>query len=159
MHRNTYLLVSVLAVVAALVIGVNVGRNVTNSDTDNRVEQVPSVTQAPLEASTMRYQNAFCKVEFDYPASLAVFESASGSAAFTGANAGEGILLTCQQNIPRPDVGEENTEEVRIGSVAATLYRDSVDSLIFRHPATKLDVFIASAPQMLQKIIETLRTF
>lgn len=154
MHRNTYLLVSALAVIAALVVGVNIGRQSHPPPSPISPSPAPPATPPPL--ATKPYRNAYCNVAFDYPSSLTVFENASGSAAFTGSNADDGILLTCQKNIPRPSVPEENTEELRIGSVSAKLYRDSVDTLIFRHPGTKLDVFLAGTGEVLRKLISTL---
>lgn len=171
MHRNTYLLVSVLAVIAALVIGVNIGRNVNQSDTiqiQKSKSSVPNVTLLP-EATTSAvksYRNAFCKVAFDYPASFTFLESASGSAAFTGPATDDGILLTCQKDIPRPAITEENIEDIRIGSIAAKLYHaqsgkdgSPIDSLIFRHPATRLDVFLAGSGEIFQNLLKTLAIF
>lgn len=168
MHRNTYLLISALAVIAALLIGVNIGRQFFPSET-TQTQGSPTTTLRPtpsLEATTSAikpYRNAFCKVAFDYPGNFALLESASGSAAFTGPAAGDGILLTCQKEIPRPAITKENIEDIRIGSVAAKLYHTqlqkdgtSIDSLIFRHPATKLDVFLAGTGEVFQKLLKTL---
>lgn len=150
MHRNTYLLVSVLAVIAALVIGVNMGRRVVQP----QEVPLPSSPTATTRPSPRSYRNEFCKVTFDYRDGLTLLENASGSAAFTGPSAEDGILLTCQKDIPRP-AGEG--EAVRIGTVAATLYHDSVDTLIFRHPGTKLDVLLAGTRETLKNILATLK--
>lgn len=152
MHRNTYLLVSTLAVIAALVVGVNIGRQFGES----QVSVTPSITPTPtlLTTATRSYKNAYCKIAFDYPGALTVLENASGSAAFTGADGGDGMLLMCQKDIPRP---EGEGEDVRIGSVAATLYHDSVDTLIFRHPGTKLDVLLAGSADMIRSLLSTFR--
>lgn len=152
MHKNTYLLVSILAVVAALVIGVNIGRQVKTPQTT----QLPSTpTPTTVAASiTKSYSNSFCKVAFDYPASFTFLESASGSAAFTNPKGGDGIILTCQKDIPRPAETKETVEDVRIGSVAATLYNNQ--SLIFRHPGTKLDVFLAGTGEVFINLLKTL---
>ena len=154
MHKNTYLLVSILAVVAALVIGVNIGRQVKVPQTIlSQLSPTPTFVP-PL--TTKPYRNSFCKVAFDYPASFTFLESASGSAAFTNPNGDDGILMTCQKDIPRPAIAEEKIEDIRIGSVSAKLYRDSVDSLIFRHPATRLDVFLAGTGEVFQNLLKTL---
>lgn len=162
MHRNTYLLVSVLAVIAALVIGVNIGRQIKTQDT-LQPQSLPSPSPKIIVASVKPYLNSFCKVTFTYPATLTVLENASGSAAFTGPAAGDGILLTCQKEIPRPAITQENVEELRIGSVAAKLYHTQsdkdgtpIDSLIFRHPGTKLDVFLAGSGEIFQNLLKTL---
>lgn len=151
MHKNTYLLVSILAVVAALVIGVNIGRQGATQQT----VQLPSTPiPTPMAASTTTsYSNSFCKVAFDYPASYTFLENASGSAAFTNPNGDDGIILTCQKDIPRPAETKETAQDVRIGSVAAKLYNNQ--SLIFRHPGTKLDVFLAGSGEVFRKLISS----
>lgn len=151
MHKNTYLLVSILAVVAALVIGVNIGRQVKTPQTT----QLPSTpTPTTVAASiTKPYSNSFCKVAFDYPASFTFLESTTGSAAFTNPKGDDGIILTCQKDIPRPAETRETVEDVRIGSVAAKLYNNQ--SLIFRHPVTKLDVFLAGTGEEFRKLISS----
>lgn len=166
MHRNTYLVVSGLAVIAALVVGVNMGRKfalpVPALPTSPTV--TPSLAQSKAVAATTKpYRNAICKVAFDYPGTLTVLENASGSAAFSGSGGDDGILLTCQKDIPRPAMTQENTEDIRIGSVSAKLYHTqeasdgaAIDSLIFRHPATRLDVFLAGTGEAFRKLITTL---
>ncbi|MBI5621195.1 hypothetical protein HY949_05410 [Candidatus Gottesmanbacteria bacterium] len=166
MHRNTLLLVSALAVIAALLLGINIGRRFqsTNGNTTALTPSVPPVPSgSPAAAHVKSYVNAFCKIAFEYPVSLTVFENASGSAAFTGKNADEGILLTCQKDIPRPSFSLDDTEALRIGSVAATLFHTktasegaTIDSLIFRHPATRLDVFLAGSGEAFRKLISTI---
>lgn len=176
MHRNTYLLVSLLAVIAALLIGVNVGRQfIPSSPSSSLVSPTPSVLPSgqPAQTNLKTYRNTFCKVAFDYPMALTVLENASGSAAFTqphsneagftGTNPDDGILLTCQKDIPKPTVSEGSSEEMRVGTIAAKLYHTqsasdgaSIDSLIFRHPGIKLDVFLAGTGDAFRKLISSI---
>lgn len=157
MHRNTYLLVSVLAVIAALVIGINIGRQVATPPSPTPTPIVTPPQEEVIISKTKPYRNEFCKVAFDYPDNFALLENASGSAAFSGPAADEGILLTCQKDIPRPEIAQENVEEIRIGTVAAKLYNNQ--SLIFRHPGTKLDVFLAGSGEIFQNLLKTLTIF
>lgn len=172
--RNTYLFISILAVIAALMIGINIGRQFPVSDAG--ISPLPSPvtpTIQMVESVTKNYRNNFCKVAFDYPGTFTIFENASGSAAFTqpqrrgagftGSTTDDGIILTCQKDIPRPGVSSQSMETVRIGSVAATLYHTqtasdgaSIDSLIFRHPMTKLDVFLAGTGEVFRKLISSI---
>ena len=167
MHRNTLLLVGTLAVIAALLLGINIGRRFqsTNGNTTALTPSVPPVPSgSPAAAQVKSYVNAFCKIGFDYPAGLTVLENASGSAALSGKSAEEGILLTCQKDIPRPPSSEGDSEDLRIGSVSATLFHTrtasdgaSIDSLIFRHPATRLDVFLAGSGETFRNLISTIQ--
>lgn len=164
MHRNTYLLVSFLAVIAALVVGVNIGRVASPSPASQAPTQItgiPSPTPAGPQVKT--YNNASCRVRFEYPDTFTQLESASQAAAFRGAKDGEGLLFTCQKDIPRPSVTEENMEDVRISSVSGTIYHTQstgdgtvIDSLIIRHPATKLDIFLAGSGQVFKDVVSTL---
>ncbi|MDP1723038.1 MAG: hypothetical protein Q8L37_07670 [Candidatus Gottesmanbacteria bacterium] len=166
MYRNTYLLVSLLAVIAALLIGVNLGRKLTPATPSSSISfPTPTVltTGQSIPSDVKPYRNSFCNVAFDYPASLRVLENASGSAAFTGNNPDDGILMTCQKNIPKPMVSESSIEDIRVGTTAAKLYHTqlatdsaSVDSLIFRHPGTKLDVFLAGRGEAFRKLISSI---
>ncbi len=168
MHRNTFLLMSLLAIFAALIVGVNIGRQFPlSAPTQTQPSSTPTLRPAlPAQTTTSAtkpYRNTFCKVAFDYPGTLTLLESASGSAAFTSSSAKDGILLTCQKDIPRPAISQENSEDIRIGSVTAKLYHSqsasdgaSIDTLIFRHPATKLDVFLAGTGEVFQNLLKTL---
>ncbi|MEK7141503.1 MAG: hypothetical protein AAB800_03080 [Patescibacteria group bacterium] len=166
MHRNTYFLVILLAVIAALLIGINVGRQFGSSEkllTTVSPTPTPDSSSTTKADSTTSYRNTFCKVAFDYPFPLTVLENASGSAAFTGTNPDDGILLTCQKDIPKPALSTESKEAIRIGTIAATLYHTpsaspgaSIDSLIFRHPGTKLDIFLAGSGEAFRKLISSI---
>ncbi len=168
MHRNTYFLVSILAVLAALVVGVNIGRMAappptSQSSTQDESGPTPSVISTPSEPQLKTYRNSYCRIRFDYPDNYTQLESASQAAAFRGPGRGEGILLTCQKDIPRPSVTQENIEDIRISSVSGKIYHTQsakdgtiVDSLIVRHPVTKLDIFLAGSGQVFKDVVSTL---
>lgn len=167
MQRNTYFLIGALAVIAALVVGVHIGRQSRLPDSSLTLATPPPspvVTPVPVtQAPAKGYRNVFCRVGFDYPSTFTLLESATGSAAFTGPGGQDGMLLTCQKDIPRPSITPENIEDIRIGSVSAKLYHTqsakdgtAIDSLIFRHPGTKLDVFLAGTGEMFRTTISTI---
>ena len=164
MHRNTYLLVSFLAVIAALIVGVNIGRMTIPSLTPQAPPQATvTSTPTPSRPQVKTYNNPYCRVRFEYPVTFTQLESASQAAAFRGPEDGDGILFTCQKDIPRPSVTEENMEDVRISSVSGKIYHTKstkdetvVDSLIIRHPTTKLDIFLAGRGKIFKDIVSTL---
>ena len=171
MPRNTYLLVSVLAVIVALVVGVNIGRRVGNPSGKPTISQTPaasSVSPSPgpiAVANTEVYTNPFCRISFDYPAGYTKLDSATTSAAFTDpVNQNNGVLVTCQKNIPRPAVAEENIETTNVGSVSAKIFHatspkdgTAIDSFIVRHPKTGLDIFIAGIGPAFHQITKSLK--
>lgn len=166
MHRNTYLLVSILAVIAALVVGVNIGRMASSSPTTQapiEVQIIPSPNPTPSGPQVKTYRNSYCQISVEYPDSFTQLESASQAAAFRGPGAGAGILLTCQKDIPRPSVTQENIEDILISSVSGKIYHTKstkdgtvVDSLIIRHPKTKLDIFVAGSGQVFRDVVSSL---
>lgn len=160
MHRNTYLLVIVLAVFAALLIGVNIGK---------RLQKQPASPSAPTPiptTSTKIYMNTYCGFSLSYPASYTVLENASGSAILHNtADKTESITLTCQKAIPRPALPSDKIETFVLSdsSMSATLYHDSsgrdgtpIDVLIFRHPRG-MDIFIAGYGEAFNAAIKTLQ--
>lgn len=164
MHRNTYLLVSVLAAIAALIMGVHIGRSSMRSEERAHVPS-PTPLAAAVSAAPKPYRNDFCRVTFEYPEGMSILENASGSAVFTGPGANDRMILICQRDIPKPASLGEDSESIRIGSVAATLYRSApsaqegaaLDTLIVRHPGTRLDVFLAGTSAVIRSILPTFR--
>lgn len=176
MYRNTFLLICALAIFTALLVGIKIGRTYQSKDGSEAATSSPGQVRQPQPQTgpgPKPYTNAFCKLSFEYPSTFKVLENASGSAAFipdqsesskrTGPSAEEGILLTCQRYIPRPPLNGSQKEDIRIGSVSASLYHTktasdsaTMDSLIFRHPGTKLDVFLAGTGETFLQLISSI---
>ena len=159
MQRNTYLLLVGLAIFAALVIGVNIGRRSLPSQAVP--DPTPTVSQAPPLVS---YRSAACGVSFSYPENFLLLDSASKSAILTSPEGGtDAIILTCQKAIPRPALTQDKTESVTIGSVSATLYHDTtpkdgqpIDILIFTNPQTGDDVLLSGMGSGFRGAIQSL---
>lgn len=159
MHRNTLLLVAFLAVIASLLIGFNVGRGLTKT---------PQPTPTPLPSPTIGYlQASACGVSFTYPNFLKGMESStSGAILVSTTNPNDSIVIVCQEDIPRVPLPPEKIETITItgtASVSAKLYHDTsqkdgapIDKLIFTHPKTKLDVFIAGFGPVFRDLIASL---
>lgn len=80
------------------------------------------------------------------------------------------IIVVCQQEIPRIALTPDLIESVIIraasgsASVSATMYHDTsekdgskIDKIIFTHPKTTLDVFIAGFGPVYRQFIATLQ--
>lgn len=167
MHRNTYILISILAVVAALVIGVNIGKKFSKTPEVVPVSVTPTPTQTPIKLET--YSDPYCGISFSYPSTLSVLDSASGSALLTNAkDTSESVAVACQDEIPRPPLVAEKIESLILpdgeATIAAKLYHDAspkdgspIDALIFRHPKKKMDVFIAGFGETFNELIKTVQ--
>lgn len=164
MHRNTYLLVLFLAVLAALVIGVNFGRRFTRAPTSPPASPTPTPTLAATP-ETSRLTNTYCGLSLDYPRNFTKLETASGSAVLINPqNPAESVVLICQKDIPRPPLPPEKIETVTFGTTSAKLYHDvsakdgkPTDSLIFRHPKNSLDIFIGGYGAVFNEVIRSLK--
>jgi hypothetical protein len=171
MHRNTYLLVTFLAIFAALLVGVNLGRKIAPSKESSAVSitATPSpIAAPPVTRST--YKNTFCGFSFQFPDTLTKLEDASGSALFVETSTTKQILaVACQKDIPRPPLVPEKIETLSFSSspgaasISAKLYHDAsakdgtpVDALIFRNPKTGLDVYIAGFGDTYNEVLSTL---
>ncbi len=166
MYRNTYLLVSILAVVAALVVGVNVGKKITP-------QQAPTPTPAPTptsEKTTEIFTSALCGFSLEYPKTFTLMEGASGSAIINHPeDKAQSIVATCQKDIPGIPLPPEKIESFFVptsvgASVSAKLYHDAsakdgtpIDVLLFTHPTSGLDIFIAGFGPAFDAAIKTLR--
>lgn len=164
MPRNTFIFVSILAIIAALVVGVNVGRSFSRTETPNIpavLSPTPFVTPTPIP---MTYTNSYCGISFQIPESFLILDTASGSAVLSNPTDGkDSIILVCQTGIPRPPLAADKIETITIASTSARLYHDAsakddipIDKLIFRHPTKRLDILISGFSSTFQHIIQSL---
>jgi len=168
MHRNTYLLVIFLAVFAALVVGVNIGRQLTSTRqtaSDAPLSPTPLPTLAPV-----LYTNSVCGFTLSYPAALTMIGNATESAILTNTkDTTQSVIIACQKDIPRPALMPTRVETLLIANphgatISAKLYHDSsakdgspIDELIFRNPKNGIDIFVAGIGDTYQQVIQTIQ--
>lgn len=163
MPKNTFLLIALLAVVAALIIGVNIGKkfnpSAENTQPINPVSPSPSVTPTP-ELSQFRG----CGISLFYPKSFSKLDIETGGAMLINTtDTKQSIAIACQKDIPRPALVAEKIEYVKIGSISATLYHDAsekdgalINKLIFKHPKTGQDIYISGLGETYSSAITSL---
>jgi hypothetical protein len=169
MHRNTYLLVTVLAVFAALVVGVNIGKTLKPTvETPAALSPTPT---PPRTTEPMVYTNTSCGFALTFPSTLTLMDSATRSALLIHeSDTEQSVALACQADIPRPPLTGDKIEtltlynEAKTASVTARLYHDAsandgtpIDQLIFTHPTTSMDVFIAGFGETFDQLIKTIK--
>ncbi len=165
MPKNTLKFVSALAVIAALLVGINIGRSMNRQDA-----AIPSPTPILTPTPTPGLvSGSACGVTYRYPNSLTPMEStASGVILADIKNPESSIIIACQTDIPRVPLTPDRIETMTISggsgpaSVSARLYHDAsakdgtpIDKLIFSHPTTGLDVFIAGFGPVFNALIAT----
>lgn len=169
MYKNTFLFISFLAVVSALIIGVNIGKRLSSQSIpeNNVVTANPSPTAMALPTATpkfLTYENTYCGISFRYPLDMKYVESASSSALFTSsAEPRQSFAVACQPEIPAPPLDENSIEVRKIASLSAFLYHDAnpkdgspIDKLIFHNPAASLDIVLAGYGPVFTQVIDSL---
>lgn len=166
MPRNTFLVVIALAVLAALVVGVNIGKRLSNAPSAPPSVTTPTLSPTPTPIQPVTYTSNTCGVSFDYPADFIKQEaSESAGALITDPKDPKTmIVVACQKNIPRVPLPPERIETIRIASISAKLYHDRslkdgtpIDKLIFYNPKTKLDVFLAGLGPVFDAAVASLK--
>jgi hypothetical protein len=179
MHRNTFVFVIFLAVLSAVIAGINISNRMhppeiipiptpisQSNDASPTIPTEDSSTTEPANGKKqMRtYTNDYCGVSLSYdPSILKSNEEASDSATFTNVtNPDDTILLACATEIPRPPLTQENIETVLVASLSADLYHDSsakdgtkIDAVIFTHPKNSRDILIAGYGKMYEELLLT----
>lgn len=165
--RNTILVISFLAIIAALLVGFNLGRRFQRETNGAPTSPSPIPTR-PLPKINS-YQNTYCGISLDYPDSLTKLEATTGAMFVDPQNASNSVALACQEEIPRPTLVPERIETVDLvatsgASISAKLYHDAsekdgspLDKLIFTNPKTGLDIFIAGFGSAFSQVISSLK--
>ena len=168
MHRNTYLVVVILAVFAALLIGMNIGKRLQKSPSLSVVPVAPTSTPPP-EIAMQTYTDVYCGFSLTYPSNFTVLENASGSAILNNpVDKTQSITLTCQKSIPKPALTADKIETLTIpatsgATLSAKLYHDTsakdgtpINVIIFTHPTNGMEGFVAGYGSAFDAAIKTL---
>ncbi len=160
MHRNTFLLVLILAIVAALLVGVNIGRKFSP-----QVEEVPSLSPTPIPTQppqTTLFTSPNCGITLTLPQGTTVKAEATNSAQFVSPDSSV-VLFACEKEIPRTALPAEKIETIQVASISAKLYHTKsakdgtpFDALIFRNPNTAMDIYIAGLGSTFSAIIKSI---
>ncbi len=160
MHKNTFILVVLLAVIASLLVGFNVGKKINQEPTAATPAVTPTASPTPKLLNMRPYTNLDCGVSLSYPESFQVKE-ATRSATFTSDT--DTIVLACQKDIPSIAVSEDNKETVQIGSMSGILYHTAtpkdgrpIDVFLLTHPKTGMDILISGIGMGFNAMINSL---
>lgn len=160
MHRNTFLLVLILSIVAALLIGVNIGRKFSNP-----TEEIALVTPTPIPTKSPQptlFTSTNCGISLTLPPGTTVEAEATNGAQFVSPDASV-VVFGCEKEIPRIAIPTEKIETVRVASVSAKLYHTTspkdgtpFDALIFTNPTNTMDVYLAGLGSTFSAIIRSI---
>lgn len=159
MHRNTFLLVLILAVVAALLVGVNIGRKFTPP-----VEVIASPSPTPILTAPLQttFTSPNCGISLTLPPGTTVAAEATNGAQFVSPDSTV-VLLGCEKEIPKPAIPADKIETIQIASISAKLYHTTstkdgtpFDALIFRNPTTEMDIYLAGLGSTFSAILRSI---
>ncbi len=165
MHRNTVFFIGFLAVLAAVLVGINIGRRIPQVS-PTLIPPSPISSPASLQPVVSLSNQAdsrleICGLSFSYEPGFTLKQS-SNAAELAGSN--ETIRVVCTAEIPRPPLPPEKMEEITLDGVKTTLYHDAsakdgtpLDAVIFKHPKKDLDVGIFGFGGGFKKLVQTIK--
>lgn len=171
MHRNTYIVVILLAVFAALVVGVNLGKRQIAQPSPTTQKLVPTTARniptPPAGVSPtptlVTFTSTSCGIAFSYSQTLTKLDTEGGIMIIDTKTPAQSVAVVCQKDIPRPALTDDRIETVKLGSVSAHLYHDTsakdgtpVDKLIFTHPTKRIDIYVSGLGEVFNQISSSL---
>jgi hypothetical protein len=153
MHANTKLLVIGLAIIAALLIGVNIGRQVSRQPASAPIPlALLSPTQKLLPTPTPKmttYTNSVCGFKVAYSERWTIGDSSEQGTLFSEEKGSSAALIGCKPTFSRPQPPKDRIETVTIASVSGTLFHsDATDGsptqlFVIKHPTKNEDIYVA----------------
>lgn len=174
MHKNTIIVIIILAVVASLLIGINLGRKIgkvqtlTNPSPSAVLVEIPSPSPSvdaqpsPPPKTSVLYSLKGCGISFAYDTEYTLQIASRGAQLTHATDANNKISIACQADIPRPPLTEERIEDATIAGVQTVIYHDAsakdglpLDAVIFTHPKNKLDIAILGFGEAYDRLLQT----
>ena len=186
MHNKTLSALSFLAVVAALLIGINIGKKIsanqklpvplpdlkiTNIPTNSSIPNPSKNPQASIGAqkkSKSTYTDNTCGFSISYSGTYLEQKSENyKSTLITEKDDPDNpIVTTCQEEIPKPPLIPEKIEDIKLDGVPGKLYHDASakdgkprDEVIVKHPTRNHEIFIAGFGPASDEAIASIRFF
>lgn len=121
-------------------------------------------TPTPTLQTQKKIITTSCGISFTLPTYYRSEATDQGAALLNTNTPSEIIMVTCQKDIPKPAVSPEKIETRIInGGIPATLYHDQsakdgtpIDVILFRHPKTGNDIFIADSGTTIETILSSI---
>ncbi len=171
MPKNTFILVALLAVVAAIITGVNLMKPKEALKEPARAAPIipppsqgtPSAQQK--QAPGTAFESTTCGVAFSSPETHEKFGDPTTNGVFfvNASDQNDATYIGCLKSVPRPTVTPDKIEKITVASVSGTLYHDAseksgkpVNKLIFTHPKNGLEVLIVGYGSGFDQIVSSL---
>lgn len=160
MHKNTFFLVLILAVIAALLVGVNIGRKFSPPQ---EVKETFIATPIPTQSlQTTTFSSPSCGITLTLPPGTTATAVATNGAQFVSPDSSV-VLFACEKEISKIALPAEKIETIQIASISAKLYHTTspkdaapIDVLLFRNPEKTMDVYLAGLGSTFSAIIRSI---
>jgi len=172
MPKNTALFLILLALLATLLLGINIGKKLATSQYLAQFAPTPtpfiqpttipplkptvSLTPLAVKSETSTYTDRSCGFTISYIGSYLEqkTENYKSTIITDPDNPDQTIVSTCQQEIPAPPLPPEKIEDIVLDGVPAKLYHDASskdgtprDEVIVKHPNLNHEIIIAGYGQ------------
>lgn len=187
MAKGTIVSLFILALVATLLFGINIGKKISSnqnmpSEPTINVQRpttipTPTLTLSPTITSTSSsqisgskslttYSDKTCGFSFSYPGSFIKQQTVNEKSIIISDpnDENQAIAATCAQEIPKPPLPDNKIEQIILDKVTAALYHDTNakdgtprDEVIVRHPTNNMEIIIAGFGSLFQQAISSFR--
>jgi len=178
MAKGTVIFLSILAVIALLLVGINIGKKIGTPSSvsvaptlynSQPTVYIPSPTianQSPItNQSISTFTDSSCGYSFSYPGSFMRQETANKKSVIyvDPKNPKTVIAATCGTTLPKPPLPSDEQETVTLAGVTGILYHDTDpngnprDDIFVKHPTNGMEIVIAGYGEIFQTIRSTFK--
>ncbi len=173
MAKGTIIVLSVLAVIAVLLFGINLGKKL-NSVSNTPQPTITQTTQPTVTTeqkattdtnATSTFTDETCGYTFSYPGSYIRQKTSNQKSVIyvDASNPKISIAASCAPTLPRPAVEEEGQEMVTLDGVNGILYHDKDpygnprDDIFVKHPTNGMEIVITGYGETFDQVRSSFR--
>ena len=163
MPKSTLYFIFALAIIATLLLGINIGKNLTKSQSTIPPSSL-SPRQSPADGGTKAgtlssvnsgsstFTDSSCGFSFSYPGGYLSSNTVNGKSVILTDPDDENqqIIGACEGEIPKPPIPAEKIESIIVDGVTTNLYHDADsqtgkprDEIIVKHPTNGKEIILA----------------
>lgn len=178
MAKGTVIFLGILALIAVLLFGINLGKKIGNPNLSQNPGVMPSVQPTEMLPSPTvfipspteqvsysgqaitTFSDNTCGYSFSYPGSFIRQKTANERSVvyLDQSHPQVSIAATCAPALPRPSLGPDRQENVTLGGVSGILYHDvdprgiPREEIIVKHPVNGMEIIIAGSGEIFQTV-------
>lgn len=163
MARNTFLLIVSLGIIAAIVVGINIGRITLSPQTNVEITPTESLLPTPTP-KLLIYDATTCPLRFQYSDIYTKVDLDTGGSTFINLeDTSDKLTLICQKNLEQPKEFEDALE-YNIGSSSARLIQpvattsgQTTGRLYINDTKTGMGIIISGSTPIFNQLLNSLQ--